>query len=112
MYLHLGGDTVIRQEDIVGIFDLETSTISQTTRGFLAHVQKTGSVVNVSVDMPSSIDVTTSKEEIASIGIPKTFVLCRNKNKRETLYITQISSATLLKRINFPDNSANLLQNV
>ena len=32
MYLHLGQDTVIKMEEIIGIFDLETSTISKITR--------------------------------------------------------------------------------
>lgn len=89
MYLHLGQDTVIRMKDIVGIFDMETSTISQTTRDALAAAQKAGSVVNVSLEMP------------------KSFVLCRSGGKT-TVYITQISSATLLKRTGFTDEISNL----
>lgn len=89
MYLHLGQDTVIRMKDIVGIFDMETSTISQTTRDALAAAQKAGEVVNVSMEMP------------------KSFVLCRNGG-RTTVYITQISSATLLKRTGFTDGLSSL----
>ena len=29
MYLHLGQDTVVKMSEVVGIFDLETSTISK-----------------------------------------------------------------------------------
>lgn len=90
MYLHLGQNTVIRMEDIIGIFDLETSTISKDTRAYLATAQKSGHVVNVSTEMP------------------KTFVLCRNKKKQETIYISQISSSTLLKRSGFTDEIANV----
>ena len=89
MYLHLGEDTVIRMNDIVGIFNLETSTISQTTRDALAAAQKSGAVVNVSMEMP------------------KSFVLCESGGKT-TVYITQISSATLLKRAGFTDAISNL----
>jgi hypothetical protein len=79
MYLHLGQNTVVRLRDIIGIFDLETSTISQTTREMLAAAQKSGRVINVSMEMP------------------KSFVLCGG-GKKTTVYITQISSSTLLKR--------------
>lgn len=85
MFLHLGQETVVKMQEIVGIFDLETSTISSVTRDFLAHAQKNGRVVNVSMEMP------------------KSFVLCRGGGQ-ETVYITQISSTTLLKRTGFIDN--------
>ena len=88
MYLHLGQDTVIRTKDIVGIFNLETSTISQTTRDTLAAAQKGGAVVNVSMEMP------------------KSFVLCESGGKT-TVYVTQISSTTLLKRTGFTGEIAN-----
>lgn len=79
MYLHLGKDVIIKTKNIVGIFDIETSTISNITRGFLSSAQKAGQIINVSMEMP------------------KSFILCCEK-KRKTVYISQISSATLLKR--------------
>lgn len=90
MYLHLGQDTVIKIGDIIGIFDMETSTIAKTTRNYLAAAQKEGRVVNVSMEMP------------------KSFVLCRESGGKATVYITQISSATLLKRTGFMENIANV----
>ena len=90
MYLHLGQDTVIKTQDVVGIFDLETSTISKDTRNYLALAQKTGHVVNVSMEMP------------------KSFVFCCDRKKHVTVYITQISSTTLLKRAGFTEEIANL----
>lgn len=80
MYLHVGQNTVIRTEEIIGIFDMETSTLSQTTRQVLARAEKEGKVVNVSMEMP------------------KSFLLCQNEKGEMTCYITQISTATLLKR--------------
>ena len=82
MYLHLGQDTVVRTDEIVGIFDLDSSTVSKRTREFLTKAEKAGRVVNVSMELP------------------KSFVLCAKKGKGE-LYISQISSATLLKRTGF-----------
>lgn len=85
MYLHLGQDTVVTLSDIVGIFDLDTSTISKCSRRFLADAQKSGRVVNVSEEMP------------------KTYIVCHDKEGKQTVYISQISSATLRKRATFID---------
>ncbi len=83
MFLHLGQDVVIRTRDVVGIFDLETSTISNTTRDYLAAEQKAGNVVSISSEMP------------------KSFVLCCGGDGRTKVYTSQISTATLLKRAGF-----------
>jgi hypothetical protein len=90
MYLHLGQTTVIKLDDVIGIFDLETSTISKYTKNYLADAQKAGRVVNVSLEMP------------------KSFVICRGKNEEVTVYITQISSTTLLKRTAYIDEISNV----
>lgn len=90
MYLHLGQDTVIKTDDIIGIFDLENSTISKYTRDYLARAEREGHVVNVSMEMP------------------KSFVLCCNKAEKITVYISQISSTTLLKRTRFMANLSNV----
>lgn len=79
MYLHLGEKTVIRTDDIIGIFDLDTSTISKNTRDFLSQCEKEKKVINVSFELP------------------KSFILCREKESYR-VYISQISSQTLLKR--------------
>ena len=83
MYLHLGQDTVVKSSDVIGIFDLETTTISKNTRDFLTKAEKKGQVINVSYELP------------------KSFVLCSNKKKNKKVYISQISSSTLHKRSGF-----------
>jgi hypothetical protein len=90
MFLHLGQNVVIRMKDVVGIFDLETSTISGTTRDYLAAAQKAGLVVDVSDEMP------------------KSFVLCCDEKGKTTVYTSQISTATLLKRSGFSFEISNL----
>lgn len=62
MYLHLGQNTVVRQSEIVGIFDMDTATISKNTRQFLADAQKGGRVFNVSMELPKSFVVCTDAE--------------------------------------------------
>ena len=79
MYIHLGEETVVRSADVIGIFDIENTSVSKHTKEFLAYSEKSGNVVNVSYEMP------------------KSFVICENSGK-ETVYISQISAATLSKR--------------
>ena len=79
MYLHLGNETIIRKSDIIGIFDLESSTLSGRTREFLALGEKKGTVINVSSELP------------------KSFVLCRERDEYK-IYICQLSPVTLIKR--------------
>ena len=89
MYLHLGQDTVVRTDSIVGIFDLENTSISRITKEFLAKSEKACRVVNVTMELP------------------KSFVICADK-KDAVVYITQISSATLKKRAGFIEGIANV----
>ena len=53
-YLHLGKDTSIEISNIVGIFDLDTSTVSKHTRDFLSVCEKENRIVNVSYELPKS----------------------------------------------------------
>lgn len=39
MLLHIGGDTVVRTGDIIGIFDMDTSTVGKATRDFLTRAE-------------------------------------------------------------------------
>lgn len=53
-YLHLGKDTSIEISNIVGIFDLDTSTVSKHTRDFLSVCEKENRIVSVSYELPKS----------------------------------------------------------
>ncbi len=83
MYIHLGQDTVIKKRDIIGIFDLDTASVSRHTRKFLNMAQKRGQVINVSYELP------------------KAFVVCQKKNTKGRVYISQLSPTTLQKRNEF-----------
>ena len=52
MYIHLGRDYVLNDRDIIGIFDLETTTTSPRGREFLNYAQKNGAVVSLSDELP------------------------------------------------------------
>lgn len=81
MYIHLGQSTVVRSKDLLGIFDMDNTTVMKATRDYLSNAEKSGEVINVSYELP------------------KSFVVCLNKkDKGKKVYISQISPSTLLKR--------------
>ena len=53
MYIHLGRDYVLNDRDIIGIFNLETTTITPRGREFLNYAQKNGAVVSLSDGLSS-----------------------------------------------------------
>lgn len=81
MFVHLGEDVVVREENIIGIFDIENTSVDKDTRVFLKNAEKNGQVINVSLEMP------------------KSFCVCVEPLTKKTMvYISQISPKTLLKR--------------
>lgn len=80
MYLHIGQETIIKTQDIIGIFDLDTSTVSKSTRNYLSKKEKEKKVYTICFDLPRS------------------FVVTFNEKDGERVYISQLSSQTLLKR--------------
>lgn len=79
MYLHLGANYIIKDSDILGIFDIETTTVSPITNKYLSMAQKSHMVVYTTYDLPRS------------------FVVC-NVNGKTTVYVTQYNTSTLIKR--------------
>lgn len=79
IYLHLGQDKVVKSSSVLGVFDMDTSTVQKNTRTFLNKAEKDGRVINVSFELP------------------KSFVVCLEEGKI-IIYISQLSTATLEKR--------------
>lgn len=77
--MHLGLGVIIREEDVVGIFDLDNTTGSAATKQFLARAQSENRVVDVCMDLPRS------------------FVVCTG-GPVERVYLTQAAPSTLLRR--------------
>ena len=84
MYLHLGGEISVKIKSIVAIMDLETTSVSKITKDFLKIAQKSNSVINVNDELPKSYVITSDNDETK-------------------VYISPISSQTLLKRANRGD---------
>ena len=64
MYIHIGQDTVIVDEEIIGIFDMENTTVMKSTVDYLNKAEKDGNVNNVApFELPKSFVVTNTKKE-------------------------------------------------
>ncbi len=57
-YLRTGGDTVLRSDTIIGIFDMDNTTTSKHTISFLNNAEREGRVTNLAADIPVSFVVT------------------------------------------------------
>lgn len=75
MFIHLGEDTVINDKSIIGIFDIDTSTVSKASRDYLTAAERGKKVIYVNYDLPKSFIVTD-----------------------ECVYISPVNTATLLRR--------------
>ena len=90
MYLHLGQDTLVKTDDVIGIFDMDNTTVSKGTKRFLAQAEREGRVVSITEDLP------------------KTFVVCGRTKKDCKVFLSQISSSTLRKRTGYIENISNV----
>jgi len=79
MYLNIGSDMAVREKSIIGIFDLDNTSVSKRTRNFLTRAEQEGRVIPCD-DLPKSYVLATE------YGIDK-------------VYLTGLSSATLEKRM-------------
>ena len=80
MYLHVGNNKNIRISNIIGIFDMDNSTVSAVTRKYLSLGQKRMLV------------------ESAGLEIPKSFVIYKEKNEYRICF-SQLSTAALKGRL-------------
>lgn len=111
MFLHVGRDTIVRFDEIIGIFDIETATTSKITREYL-NVSPQKEIVSVTQELPKSFIVCGCNSRSKRGGLNgKNF----DKNNIK-VYVSQISSATLKKRLEsanslgdplFDNNTAN-----
>lgn len=84
MFIHIGGDTMVRLKDIIGIFDIQAQQ-SHHSANFFDFAQKNDAI------------------EVVEVGDIKSFIVTERK-----LYYSPISSLTLKKRAQFTDSTEKL----
>ena len=80
MYLHIGKGKTLKDKDIIGIFDLDTSTVSERTKEFLNKKEK------------------ERLTEYADFDLPRSFILCKNKDNGYKVVFSRISTVGLKDR--------------
>ena len=80
MYLHIGNGVSVKEKDIIGIFDLDTATVSKVTKKFVNLKSKEGNL------------------EYTDSDLPRSFVFC-SENGKYKVKLSRISSIGLKQRI-------------
>ena len=68
MYLHLGQDVVVNSDDVIGIFDMDTSTVNKATRDYLKKAEADRRVIYVNYDLPKCFVVTDKSVYVSPIN--------------------------------------------
>ena len=63
MYLHIGNGKSVKVDKIVGIFDLDTATVSKITKKFINRCERQGEVEYEDLDLPRSFVVEGDNKE-------------------------------------------------
>lgn len=76
MYLHIGNGKSVKKKDIIGVFDLDTATVSSITKKFINNTQKKGGLEYYDTDLPRSFVLFSDGEKarvrlsrISSVGL-------------------------------------------
>lgn len=62
MLLHIGKGVTVRHKDLIGIFDMDTATVSGITRETLKHFEKQKRVAYADSDIPRSFLLATDQK--------------------------------------------------
>lgn len=79
MFLHIGNGKSVKKKDVIGIFDLDTATVSSITKRFINAEQLRGNV------------------EYMDSDLPRAFVLL-TENGKSKIRLSRISSTGLRQR--------------
>jgi extracellular matrix regulatory protein B len=77
MFIHLGGEKIIRANELIAIFDLSMEKTSKISKQFISHAEKEKKIEMIGEEESKSLVVTINK-----------------------VYYSPISSSTLKKRAN------------
>jgi hypothetical protein len=86
MYINLGNEVTVKEDEIIGFFDLDNATVSKVSRNYLSASEKRSEVKSLTYDLP------------------KTFIVCAKEKGENSVYLSQFSTSTLIKRINYKEN--------
>ncbi len=80
MYLHIGNKRNVKIKDIIGIFDLDTATVTKSSKEFINRMERSGQL------------------EYDDTDLPRSFVLCGDRSEC-LVRLSRISSQGLRQRL-------------
>ena len=89
MYLHIGNGRSIKKRDIIGIFDLDTATVSGITKKFINESEKRGEL------------------EYTDYDLPRSFIVCGDRTESK-VKLSRISSVGLKQRLEETEAALNM----
>ena len=80
VYLHVGNGFSVETDSIVGIFDMDNTTVEKCTKKLLEKAEKNGICIYTAQELPKSFIITV-------------------KDGETRIYISQLAASTLKKRL-------------
>ncbi len=80
IYLHIGNNYSVDMRDVVGIFDMDNTTVTGITKKLLDRAEREKKVFYATYDLPKTYIITV-------------------RNGRERIYVSQLAASTLKKRL-------------
>lgn len=84
MYINIGENNIINTKNIIGVFDIDKLTVYKNNREYLSICEKYNKIKSMTENLP------------------KSFIICVNKNNnnyKEEIYLSCLTCSTILKRI-------------
>lgn len=98
MYIHLGGDMIIRSNKVIAILDKQIKELSQDNRNFFQNHKKKRNIISVSDDEPMSIVITENEiyfSPISSLTLKRrTEILSEIEEEERVLYLNGFEEKT------------------
>lgn len=94
MFLHLGGEVVVHTNDIIAIFDMQSTLKSKISKEFLKSFEDEGNIRIISNEEPRAFVITREAKKDKK----------ENRRRKSIIYYSPISALTLQKRAGFMDD--------
>lgn len=90
IFLHIGNNQMVREKRIIGIFDMDTATVSPITRDYLRTKDQQGMLRNTKEEIPKSLVLVEREPKKRKV----------KKKKDYILYMTPLSPRAICGRTN------------
>ena len=85
MFLHIGNGKSVRKKNIIGIFDLDTSTVSKKGKDFINKMEKSGNLEYDDFDLPRSFVLSEDQGEY-NVKLSRISSVCLKTRAEEEIY--------------------------